>query len=254
MQVSAKYGREESSQVKHYPTLDLATRMWKLDRSLNVNPGLLINLKDQAVSMAADLEKKLLEAPGDLNAYNASLKSLLKQGELRRISEDEMRGWTGSWNYVEHLGVPEAPSLRMVTNNNSFSNNSELPEDDVMFDPDALRPLQQVLLCWRVQRQEIMTGLARTYKMVLTGLEELNMQQLVWRWGKIEDKWQTYGLIKAPIGNGAGAGARRRTLRLQAPSRTQCCESGGASGRNYPFLILCLITLQGMRARRDTST
>ena len=142
-----------------------------------VNPGLLVDLKDQAVSMAADLEKKLLKAPGDLDAYNAALKSLLKQGELRGISEDEMYAWTGSWNYIRQPGVPVAISLRVVTNNDSFNNeSSELPEYDMLFeDPDAPRPLQQSLADWRTKRYEVMTGFARTYNMVLTGPEEFHM-------------------------------------------------------------------------------
>ena len=64
--VSAKNKREDSSKLKHKLTADLATRMWRLTCSVKVNPRLHIDLKDQAVYTAADLEKKLLEAPGDL--------------------------------------------------------------------------------------------------------------------------------------------------------------------------------------------
>ena len=48
-----------------------------------------------------------------------------------------------------------------------------------------------------------MTDLARTYSTVLIEPEELHMQRLVWRWGKLEDEWQTYGLTKMCIGDGA---------------------------------------------------
>ena len=75
-----------------------------------------------------------------------------------------MYAWTGSWNYIRHPGVALATSLRVVTNKNSFNNDSsELPKDDVLFgDPDALYPLQRSLACWRIRKHEVMTGLART--------------------------------------------------------------------------------------------
>ena len=92
--------REQLSQIKHSLTLDLATAMQGLYRSLLDDPRLLSDNKDQAVAMAADLERKLLEAPGDLKAYNAALESFLKQGELREISEGEMTSWPGSFNYI----------------------------------------------------------------------------------------------------------------------------------------------------------
>ena len=116
-----------------------------------------------------------------------------------------MFAWMGFWNYIRHPGVPVATYLRVVTGNNSLNNHiSELPEDNMLFDePDATHPLQQSLAHWRTQRHEVMTDLARTYNTVLTGPEELHMQRLVWRWGRLEDEWQTYGLTKMRNGDGA---------------------------------------------------
>ena len=48
-----------------------------------------------------------------------------------------------------------------------------------------------------------MTGLARTYNTVLTGPEDLHMQRLVWSWGRLKDEWQTFGLTKMCVGDGA---------------------------------------------------
>ena len=167
--MSAKAGLEKSSQVKYKLALDLMTRMWRLTRSVKVDLGLLIDLKDQALSAAADLEKRLLEAPGDLDAYNAVLKNLLKQGELKGIFEEEMYVWTGSWDYIRYPGVPLATTLGVVTDDNGYSNDGpELPEDNMLFG-------------WRTRRHEVMTSLARTYNTVLTSPEELHMQHLVWR-------------------------------------------------------------------------
>ena len=52
-----------------------------------------------------------------------------------------------------------------------------------------------------MQQQKVMSALAKTYNTVLTDLEELHMQHLMWRWGESEDRWLTFGLTKTDIGD-----------------------------------------------------
>ena len=42
----------------------------------------------------------------------------------------------------------------------------------------------------------VVADLAKAYNTILTFPEEMHMRCLVWRWGRTEDKWLTYGLTK----------------------------------------------------------
>ena len=131
-----------------------------------------------------------------------ALKDLLEKGVLKDILDIEMASWTGPFCYINQHGVPEPGS---VTSSPSMVSRSSLDDDGsddaLPRGPHSLCALQQSLARWRMQQQKVVSAFAKTYNIVLTNLEELHRQCLMWRWGESEDKWLTFGLTKTDIGD-----------------------------------------------------
>ena len=108
-------------------------------------------------------------------------------------------------------------SLRVVSNSSLDNNNSGLWNNDILpKGPNALCPLQQSLAHWRTQQNVVVADLAKAYNTVLTYPEEMHMRRLMWRWGKTEDKWLTYGLTKMHFGDRPAACGLEVVKRLVA--------------------------------------
>ena len=43
--------------------------------------------------------------------------------------------------------------------------------------------------------------MSKAYNVVLTFVEELHMRRLVWRWGRGEGEWETYGFTRMHFGD-----------------------------------------------------
>ena len=82
-QESAWKELESPSQIKVSLMSDPENNALASRYSLLDNPSLLTEDKDQAVKMAASLEKKLLRMLGDQDAYNLALEDLLGKGVLK---------------------------------------------------------------------------------------------------------------------------------------------------------------------------
>ena len=71
--------------------------------------GLLTDNKQQAVGMAADLERRLKKI-GQLESYNTELKEFINRGVVKELSCEDMEQWKGPINYISHHGVPKPGS------------------------------------------------------------------------------------------------------------------------------------------------
>ena len=93
------------------------------------------------------------------------------------VSDVEMASWTVPFGYINHHGVPEPGSVTPSVSRSSLDDNGS--DDALPRGPDSLQPS---LARWRMQQQKVVSALTKTYNTVLTDLEELHMQRLMWRW------------------------------------------------------------------------
>ena len=117
--------------------------------------------------MAKGQERRLRKL-GHLEAYNRELQKFIDRGCVRRLTDTEMKEWTGPVNYILHHGVPKPGSLttplRIVSNSSLNSMNSGHNYNEMLAKgPNALMLLIQVLIMWQTWENCIVWDLHKVY-------------------------------------------------------------------------------------------
>ena len=117
-----------------------------------------------------------------------------------------MAAWRGPVNYISHHGVEKPTStttaLRIVSNSSLDNNNQGLSYNDILpKGPNSLVPLIQAIISWRSYEDVVVWDISKAYNVVRTFIEELHMRRLVWRWGRGEGNWETYGFTRMHFGD-----------------------------------------------------
>ena len=123
----SKKERRELLLIRDNMVLDKEKKELKFTYPFVKDPSVLTDNRNQAIALAAGLEKRL-KRNGELDAYNKALQEFLDRGCLVELTEEEMENWDGIVNYVSHHGVPKPGStttpLRIVSNSSLNNNNS----------------------------------------------------------------------------------------------------------------------------------
>ena len=64
-----------------------------------------------------------------------------------------------------------------------------------------MTPLIEALTTFRSYKHVVSWDLKKAYNTIETGDPEKHMRRLVWRWGKKEDEWTTYGFTRMAFGD-----------------------------------------------------
>ena len=101
-------------------------------------------------------------------------------------------------SYISHHPVitPDKVTTRCrIVINSSLRNsgNGPLPNDNWPKGPNALKPMYEVFVCFRLYEVAIHFDLSKMFHTVQTGEPEKLMRLMVWRDGKQGEEWQSYG-------------------------------------------------------------
>jgi hypothetical protein len=149
----------------------------------------------QVVGMATRYGRKLVRS-GMIDNYNGVLQDYIDRKTLVPISGDEIRQHKedgGFINYICHHGVEKDTStttpLRLVANSATKNWNTSPAVNDLWpKGQKSLSSLLRVMLRWRCYPVALVWDLS-----IYTSKREKFLILIVWRFGKSEEDWRTWG-------------------------------------------------------------
>ena len=162
----------------------------------------------QAVAMASSLEKQLQKS-SLVDKYNLEWEGLIDRDTIRKVTKEEIEAWKREGkkvNYISHHAVltPEKATTKVrLVANSSLKNggNGPSPNENWPKGPNALKPLYEVFLRFRVYEVALHYDLAKMFHSVKTGLPELFMRLMTWRNGDKQADWEDYGWLAVAMGD-----------------------------------------------------
>ena len=148
----------------------------------------------QAIRMQCSVERRLLRDPVLMSAYNEEFMKFVNRGAISRITQREMDDYQGPVSYVTHLPVLKPDStttpLRIVTNTSFVNQNAKLSPNNCMEEgPNALSPLLEVLIGFRMEEVALVYDLTKAYQSIQTGEVERHVRRIAWRFGDTAADW-----------------------------------------------------------------
>ena len=194
MKNSLTYEKENQRVVVTYPFIGDANK--------------LKENKYQVVGMATRYERKLAKT-GMMENYNGVLQDYIDRHTLVPVSEEEIKihkDEGGLINYIGHHGVEKDTSvttpLRMVANSATKNCNTGPSVNDLWpKGPNSLSNLLKVLLRWRCYQVALVWDLSKAYHSIHTTKREKFLRLIVWRFGKLEEKWSVWGFDRVAFGD-----------------------------------------------------
>ena len=156
--------------------------------------------KWQAVAMSTSLERQLRKS-GMLQVYNKEFQDLLDRGVVKTVTAEQIAAWKergGQVSYISHhpvLSPDKATTKCRLVANSSLKNsgNGPTPNQNWPKGPNALKPMYQVFVRFRLYQVAIHFDLSKMFHSVLTGEPEQFKRLMVWRNGEKNGEWQNYG-------------------------------------------------------------
>ena len=162
----------------------------------------------QAIAMARSLEKQLSKHQ-IMDQYNGEFDGLLQRGTIRRVTPQEIASWKekgGEVSYISHhpvLTPGKATTKCRIVSNSSLKNggNGPSPNSNWPKGPNALKPMYEVFLRWRLYPVAVHFDLKKMFHSVRTGLPEMFKRLMAWRKGKLDADWAIYGWLVVAFGD-----------------------------------------------------
>lgn len=191
---AVKLDQEKGQCVASYPSLNS-------DISFSDNQW-------QAVAMARSLEKQLVKN-GIVDQYNKEFDGLLQRASIREVTPEEIARWKekgGEVNYISHhpvLQPHKATTKCRIVSNSSLKNggNGPSPNSNWPKGPNALKPMYEVWLRFRLHPVALHFDLKKMFHSVRTGPPEMFMRLMVWRNGNVQSEWTVYGWVVVAFGD-----------------------------------------------------
>ena len=115
----SKPENEEYAAIEKIMLLDLDKREVCFTYALVRGPKVLRDNRGQAVPIATGLWRQLHKL-GQMDMYNAEINGYVKRGEIKELSQEEMKNWDGGEDYNSHCIVLKPSSatteLQIVSN------------------------------------------------------------------------------------------------------------------------------------------
>ena len=154
----------------------------------------------QAIAMSNSMERQLKKS-GLLTPYNREFQDLLDRKAVRVVKAHEISEWKergGKISYISHhpvLTPDKATTKCRIVVNSSLKNagNGPSPNQNWPKGPNALKPMYQVFVRFRLYDVAIHFDLSKMFHSVQTGEPELFKRLMVWRNGDKNKEWENYG-------------------------------------------------------------
>ena len=169
------------------------------------DPRKLSNNYRQVVKIAESEERKLAKENLTEQA-NKLFDKMLEVGAIAELSRAEMDMWDGPVHYlsIQHVTDPSSATtpLRLVTNSSladpvtGISLNSILAKG-----PCVLNDMFEILIRFRLYDYGLISDVSKAYYMLLTGLLEMHVRRVVWRYGKKDTAWRIFVFLTVSMGD-----------------------------------------------------
>ena len=212
MQKGACSERHHGYSVKKQAELDLIKEKTYLkegevfcDYPFIRDPSCLSFNRGTVIKVAEKVERDLLR-DNMYEAYNEQIRDQLKSGVAVRLTEDELKSWTGPCNYITHHYVlkDSASTPVRVVSNSSFNNCGVSLNSCLAAGPNSLNPMLDVMLRYRCRPVGVQFDMAKAYNTLRTGPVERNVRRFVWRFSPA-DEWQDFALDRVHFGDACAA-------------------------------------------------
>lgn len=129
-------------------------------------------------------ETRLLKDSKLSDQYEEQVKDFVSRGVLRKLTEEEIKEWTGPVRYVDHHEVFKEGSttpVRVVVNS-SFKRGDEKSLNDILLKgPSLLKDIFEVLVRWRTYPVAFIGDIKKMYHTVRTYPLEGHVRRFLWR-------------------------------------------------------------------------
>ena len=160
------------------------TESWSTTYPFFKSPQVLRNNYDDALRALARREAKLLKDEKTAALYHNQVGDFQRRGVLRKLSDHELKDWTGPIRYVDHRHVVKPNSttpVRLVINS-SFARKGEPSLNSILLKgPNILNCLFEILARWRTWPVAFVGDISKMYHNVRTGEVEGHVRRLLWR-------------------------------------------------------------------------
>ena len=151
---------------------------WKRD------PNQLPDNKQLAVKRLESIERRLKQNPDHAQAYDNQIKEMHKMNFSRKLTEKEMKDYTGPVHYIPHHAVlrPDKKStpVRIVFNSSSVFAGHRL--NDYWFKgPDLLNNLFGIALRFREKQVALIGDISKMYHRILIPEKDQHVHRFLWR-------------------------------------------------------------------------
>ena len=172
-QMLSKQQREVVSKVESSMRLDPTER--RIHVSYPFKPAAYQQRDNhgQAVVVQTNIERRLIR-DGLVSDYEKEMKKAIEAKLVVKLSQEELRAWTGPVHYLTHFPVlkPESVTTKVcIVANRKMKNmhTGHSLNDVVKAGPNALSPLLEVLILWRGVEVALMFDLSKAYQQLVTG-------------------------------------------------------------------------------------
>ena len=127
----------------------------------------------QVKALAESVERNLKKA-GEKDEYNEQIKDYLDRGVLQPITKEDIRNHEAEGNkvaFISHHAVirPEKATTRVrVVSNSSLKTGGTSPNDLWPKGPKSLKPMVEILLCFRCYEVALHFDLTKMYHPIFT--------------------------------------------------------------------------------------
>ena len=182
------------------------------------DPQKLGNNFFQAKRIAEREEKRLAKA-GMTKGANEAFQKMVDHNAIRRLSQMELDMWSGLVNYVSLQHVLNesyaTTPLRICTNSSLRNSVSGLSLNDMLAKgPNYLSDTYNLLIRFRNYRRGLLGDLTKAYYSMATGLLEMHVRRVIWRWGNKEGEWEIWGYMVVSFGDRPAAALLEIVIRI----------------------------------------
>ena len=170
------------------------------------DPRKLSNKYRQVVKIAESEERKLGKENLTEKA-NKLFDKMIDDGAVTELTKAERDMWDGPVHYlsIQHVLDPSSSTtpLRLVTNSSladpvtGISLNSILAKG-----PCILNDMCEILVRFRLYVNGLISDVSKAYYMLLTGILEMHVRRVVWRYGKTDSDWRIFVFLTVGMGTG----------------------------------------------------
>ena len=177
--------QQELDMIKGGLTYDTEAEHWITSYPWLVDPKSLPNNYRSAVATLNKVERALEKDPKWASSYAEQIQDMIDRGVARKLSEEEMKQWSGPAFYLSHLAVasPKSAStpVRIVFNSSQSYKGISLNECLAKGPDSYANNILGILLRWREGAVAIVGDIRKMFHSIFLQPTETHCHRFLWR-------------------------------------------------------------------------